>query len=92
MLKMTELISQAKSIITGKPPKNAEKQQSEKELLEDIDCVINELAHCRRRFNLVTDNDLIEAVIYEELALRSRYAYLLRQARRSGLTGRTVLK
>ena len=92
MLKMTEMISRAGSILTGKTPKDAEKENAEKELLADIDSVINELSHCRRRFDLVTDNDLIEAAIYEELALRSRYAYLMRRAREAELKGRTVLK
>lgn len=64
----------------------------EQEILGDIDDVLNELSSCRKCFNLVTDSDLIDAVIYEELALSARYAYLIRQARENGISGRTVLK
>ncbi len=70
----------------------ADTKISEQELLGDIDDVLTELSRCRRSFNLVTDNDLIDAVIYEELALTARYAYLIRQARENGISGRTVLK
>lgn len=65
---------------------------SEEEILGDIDDILTELSRCRRSFNLVTDNDLIDAVIYEELALTARYTYLIRQARENGISGRTVLK
>lgn len=64
----------------------------EQELLGDIDDVLYELSRCRKCFNLVTDSDLIDAVIYEELALTARYTYLIRQARENGISGRTVLK
>ncbi len=84
MTKIKELIF----ILTGKQP---EPTESEK-LLADIDEVVTSLSHCRRRFDLTTDSDLIDAAIYEELALRSRYAYLVKKARSQGITGRTALK
>lgn len=88
MPKAKEIFSRVYCILTGKPP---EPNDSE-EILADIDGIVSELSHCRRIFNLVTDSDLIEAAIYEELALRSRYAYLMKRARAQGITGRTVLK
>lgn len=88
MSKAKEFFSRVSCILTGEPP---EPNDSE-EILADIDEIVNELSHCRRIFNLVTDSDLIEAAIYEELALRSRYAYLMKCARAQGITGRTVLK
>lgn len=88
MSKAKEFFSRVSCILTGEPP---EPNDSE-EILADIDEIVNELSHCRRIFNLVTDSDLIEAAIYEELALRSRYAYLMKRARAQGITGRTVLK
>ena len=84
MTKIKELIF----ILTGKLP---EPTESEK-LLADIDEVVTSLSHCHRRFDLTTDSDLIDAAIYEELALRSRYAYLMKKARSQGITGRTALK
>lgn len=88
MPKAKEFFSRVSCILTGKPP---EPNDSE-EILADIDEIVSRLSHCRRIFNLVTDSDLIEATIYEELALRSRYAYLMKRARAQGITGRTVLK
>ena len=88
MSKAKEFFSRVSCILTGKPP---EPNDSE-EILADIDEIVSELSHCRRIFNLVTDSDLIEAAIYEELALRSRYAYLMKRARAQGIKGRTVLK
>lgn len=84
MTKINELIN----ILTGKQQEPTETE----ELLDDIDEVISSLSHCRRRFDLVTDSDLIDAAIYEELALRARYAYLMKKARAQGITGRTALK
>lgn len=50
--------------------------------------IINELSDISKRmkeltekYNLISDDDLIEAFIYEELALKSRYSYLLRLAK-----------
>lgn len=37
-------------------------------------------------FNMTTDENLIEAVIYEQKALQQRYAYLLKIAREQGIS------
>lgn len=83
-----EIWSKISCILTGKPPEASDGE----ELLADIDDIVSRLSHCRRVFNLVTDSDLIEAAIYEELALRSRYAYLMKRARAEGITEKAVLK
>ena len=36
-------------------------------------------------FNMATEDEVIEAVIYEQRALQSRYAYLLKRAREKGI-------
>ena len=36
-------------------------------------------------FDLVDDEDLIEAIIYEQKSLRSRYTYLIKQAKEQSL-------
>lgn len=88
MPKIKEYMNELVCILTGASPEH----DSGEELLNDIDKIVSEISHCRRRFELVTDDDLIDAEIYEELALRSRYAYLMKKARAKGITGRTVLK
>lgn len=88
MSKVKEFFSKVSGMLAGKTPEPSDSD----ELLSDIDEIADRLSHCRKCFNLVTDDDLIEAAIYEELALRSRYAYLMKTAREKGITGRTVLK
>lgn len=88
MSKAKEFWGRVSCVLTGKPPETNDSE----DILADIDEIVIMLSHCRRVFNLVTDNDLIEAAIYEELALRSRYAYLMKRARAEGITGKAVLK
>ncbi|MCL1823390.1 MAG: YaaL family protein [Oscillospiraceae bacterium] len=38
-----------------------------------------------RNFNQTDDENLIEALIYEQKALQSRFAFLIKQAREKGL-------
>ena len=40
----------------------------------------------QQRFQMETDPDLIESCIYELESLRARYRYLLRTARKEGIT------
>ena len=40
----------------------------------------------QNRFEQETDDDLIEAAIYEQQSLRAKYRYLLRLARSQGVT------
>lgn len=42
----------------------------------------------QNRFEMETDPDLIEGCIYEMESLRAQYRYLLRTARREGITCR----
>ena len=57
------------------------KQVERKGLSRDIDEVMRLLELCRQRFNLVLDEELLDAAIYEENALLARYRYLMRLAR-----------
>lgn len=53
-------------------------------LLEDIETIKYRIEAVQSHFDEVTDNDLIEANIYELKSLNSRYRYLLREAKRVG--------
>lgn len=54
-------------------------------ILEAIRDVCRQLDNARLRFEMESDNDLIEASIYEMEALRARYRYLLKVARTEGI-------
>lgn len=55
-------------------------------LLEAIREVCVQLSLAENRFTMECDDDLIEAAIYETVALHARYRYLLRLAKEQGLS------
>ncbi|WP_251862133.1 YaaL family protein [Clostridium sp. Marseille-Q2269] len=57
----------------------------EKLLLESIDNVISEIDNSRRLFENTNDPKLIDYAIYMEEALKSKYVYLLKQAKEKGI-------
>ncbi len=65
-------------------------QQQPSELQEAIQEVCRRLDNVQERFEMETDNDLIEACIYEMESLRAQYRYLLRQARERGVSSAAV--
>ena len=54
------------------------------ESIRDISCRMQAL---ESQFSIQSDDDLIEACIYEMEALRAQYRFLLRRAREAGITG-----
>lgn len=59
----------------------AQESEFEQELTKDITEICKKRKNLAKRYNYIDDNDLIEASIYEELALKARYEYLLRVAK-----------
>lgn len=55
-------------------------------LIEDIKAVLELMDYAERRFNLEQDEDLLEACIYENKALTARYRYLIKMAKRKGIS------
>lgn len=51
------------------------------ELIEEIRLVSKSLNNAYKRFEFESDNDLIEASIYEIEALKARYRHLLQKAK-----------
>ena len=60
---------------------NKKIREYNKSLINDIEEVKRLLESVNTRFNMFSDVKLIESTIYEEHALRARYAYLLELAR-----------
>lgn len=65
--------------------KMTKEEEYRKKLIEDIRDVKISLEGIQTKFNMTSDSDLIEALIYEERALNSRYSYLLRLAKTNGI-------
>lgn len=57
------------------------------DLLNEIETVRKSLNNVSARFEFQSDPDLVESCIYEMQSLTARYRYLLREARRLGVTG-----
>lgn len=59
--------------------------EEKKALLSELSYIRDRLAKQEQLFNLTTDGDEIEALIYEEKALSLRYSSLLRRAKALGI-------
>ena len=57
-----------------------------KRLFDDIAYVENRLERIRECFDMTDEPELVDALIYEELALKARYAYLLRIAKENKIS------
>ncbi len=73
------------SLSIFKRQKYNEEISTQKELLSDINYIKNRLKSVQDSFNLISDEDLIEANIYEEISLRARYDYLIKKAKNADL-------
>ena len=54
-------------------------------ILSELTEVVKNLKNIENRFDFETDSDMIDACIYEERALLSRYSFLLSLAKQKGL-------
>lgn len=54
-------------------------------LFDDIAYVEQRLERVRESFDMTDEPELVDALIYEELALKARYAYLLRVAKENNI-------
>ena len=84
-----QAILNLQELFTSKRAKTAvftKKQPSTDPILTEIDSVLKQIQNSRSRFDFETDYDMIDACIFEEQALLSRYSHLLSLARKKGLT------
>ncbi|NMA79686.1 MAG: DUF2508 family protein [Clostridiales bacterium] len=56
-----------------------------REISEALRLICDKIKRNEESFNLISDADLIEAIVYEGMALKARYRYLLRQAKSIGV-------
>lgn len=55
------------------------------DILEELERINDLIRKNEDLFNMATEDDVIEAVIFEQRSLQSRYAYLLKRAREKGI-------
>jgi hypothetical protein len=56
-------------------------------LIDAIRDVCQRMEALETQFAMISDNDLLEACIYEMEALRAQYRFLLRRAKEMGVSG-----
>ncbi len=61
--------------------KNSSDEEFKRQLLEDLDYVTKRLRQIRESYDMTGEPELVDALIYEELAMKSRYDYLIRTAK-----------
>ena len=61
----------------GKP----EKTQSTSEIAEEISRIRADMSNNDALFNIAEDGDLLDSMIYEQIALEKRYVYLIKLAK-----------
>ncbi|MCL2037277.1 MAG: YaaL family protein [Oscillospiraceae bacterium] len=59
-----------------------QQNQIRDELKDEINKLNQRIQEKEQLFDLVEDDDLIEAIIYEQKALHSRYTYLIKKAKK----------
>ena len=57
-----------------------------RQLFDDIAHVEQRLERIHESFDMTDEPELVESLIYEELALKARYAYLLRVAKENNIS------
>ena len=65
-------------------PKKTEKSERD-EILDEMERLKELIDKNEQAFNITTDEQLIDAVIYEQIALKHRFAYLLKTAKEKGI-------
>lgn len=61
------------------------------QLFEDMDFVAARLAQIQESFDMTSEPELVDALIYEELAMKARYNYLLRVAKEHNIKCRLTV-
>ena len=69
-----------------------ENPEMKKRLLEDIDYVSKRLENIRECYDMTSEPELVDALIYEEKAMRSRFDYLIRIAKENNIKCRIFIR
>lgn len=62
------------------------------QLLEDLEFISNRLARIRESFDMTAEPELVDSLIFEEKAMKSRYDYLIRIAKENNIKCRIGLR
>lgn len=60
---------------------NKDEEDFRRQLLEDMDFVSGRLRQIHEIYDMTDEPELVDALIYEELAMRARFDYLVKTAK-----------
>lgn len=66
-------------------PERLAEDEFRKQILEDLDFVSQRLLRIQESYDMTAEPELVDALIYEEKALRSRFDYLIRIAKEKNI-------
>ena len=69
-----------------------EENEFRRQILEDLDYVSERLERIRESYDMTSEPELVDALIYEEKALRSRFDYLIRIAKEKNIKCRIGIR
>ncbi|MCH5192872.1 MAG: DUF2508 family protein [Oscillospiraceae bacterium] len=69
-----------------------EEENFRRQLLDDLDFVSNRLERIRESYDMTAEPELVDALIYEEKALQSRFDYLIRVAKEKNIKCRVGIR
>ena len=73
-------------------PELQEEENFRRQILEDLDFVSERLERIRESYDMTSEPELVDALIYEEKALRSRFDYLIRTAKEKNISCRIGIR
>ncbi|MCH5348299.1 MAG: DUF2508 family protein [Oscillospiraceae bacterium] len=79
-------------LFTKKDNTSQEEDDFRRQLLEDINFVSERLERIRESYDMTAEPELVDALIYEEKALRSRFDYLIRIAKEKNIKCRIGIR
>lgn len=80
-----------KDVKNGGPAKCTEDTAFRRQLLEELDLVTEKLSQIRESYDMTDEPELVDALIYEELAMKARYDYLIRTAKERNIRCRLTV-
>lgn len=84
-------VKDVKNDKSGKSAKCTEDTAFRKQLLEELDLVTEKLSQIRESYDMTAEPELVDALIYEELAMKARYDYLIRTAKERNIRCRLTV-
>ncbi len=79
-------------IIFAEKKESIEKDDFKTRLLEDLEYVTERLERIRESYDMTSEPEMVESLIYEEKAMKARFDYLIRIAKERNIKCRLGIR